>query len=65
MAHKLVDPIEHAWRRCNPKVPVPSLLEKGSAPSTTKPAAESPTRPDQTNEPLANETKQVSSGGVE
>ena len=30
----LVDPIEHAWRHCNPKTPVPSALSQGAVLST-------------------------------
>jgi len=28
-----IDPIEHAWRRCNPHAPLPSKLEARAAPS--------------------------------
>ena len=40
MNRKLVDPIGHAWRCCNPNVPVPSPLEQDAVLSTKAPMAE-------------------------
>ena len=28
-----IDPIEHAWRRCNPRAPLPRTLAQRAAPS--------------------------------
>ena len=30
---RYIDPIEHAWRHCNPHVPLPSILMRHAAPS--------------------------------
>ena len=34
MSHtRQIDPIEHAWRHCNPQAPLPSALAQRTAPS--------------------------------
>jgi hypothetical protein len=40
----LIDPIEHAWRHCNPDAPLPSPLARGAVLSTKGPVAEPPSR---------------------
>jgi hypothetical protein len=50
-----VDPIEHAWRHCNPDAPLPSPLAERVVLSTMASAAEPSRMPDETSETATHE----------